>query len=48
MSMIMGELIGVSIILLIALYVAVTILIEEIKEDIADYKRRNHWRNRYK
>lgn len=48
MDLIMGEFIGVTIILLIALYVAVTILIEEIREDVADYKRRNHWKNRYK
>lgn len=48
MDLYLGEVVGVSVMLLIALYVAVTILIEEIRGDIHDYKKRNHWRKRYK
>ena len=46
--MILGEAIGVGIMLLIALYVAVKIMIEEITESIPYYRRRNHWKKRYR
>ena len=48
MDLYLGEVIGVSVMLLIALYAALTVLVEEIKKDIHDYKKRNHWRKRYK
>ena len=46
--MILGEVIGISFLLLISLIVAVKVLIEEIKEDIEDRKleQRRRW-NRY-
>lgn len=40
----LGELIGVSVMLGLALIVAVKLMIEEISEDIREYKRRNHWK----
>lgn len=40
----LGELIGVGIMLCLALIVAIKVLVEEISEEIEDYKRRNHWR----
>lgn len=46
--MIIWECIGVGIVLVIALFVAIRVVIEELKEDIADYKRRNHWKKRYR
>ena len=48
MDLIIGEVIGTGLVLIIALIVAVRILIEEIREDIKSYKKRNHWRKRYK
>lgn len=42
----LGEVIGVSIVLLLALFVAIKVFIEELKEEIEDYKRRNRWRKR--
>jgi len=42
--MYLGEVIGVSILLGIALIVAITLLIAEMKDEIEDIKRRNHWR----
>lgn len=46
--MILWELIGVTIILTIALIVCIKVVIEEAREEIADYKRRNHWKKRYR
>ena len=46
--MILWELIGVVIILTIALIVCIKVIVEEAKEEIAEYKRRNHWKKRYK
>lgn len=40
----LGELIGVSVMLGLALIVAVKLMIEGISEDIREYKRRNHWK----
>lgn len=40
----MGELIGVIAMLMLALIVTIRILVEEVSEEIKDYKRRNHWR----
>ena len=46
--MILWELIGVVIILTIALIVCIKVVVEETKEEIAKYKRRNHWKKRYR
>ena len=43
--MILWELIGVVIILTIALIVCIKVVVEE---EIAEYKRRNHWKKRYR
>lgn len=48
MSLLTGELCGVIAMLLIALIVIIRLAIEEILEDISDFKRKNHWRTRYK
>ena len=45
MDLCTGETIGVSVMLVIALFVATRILIEELREEIADRKRRNHWKH---
>lgn len=42
------ELIGVILMMLIALGVILRLTAEEITEDIAEFKRRNRWRKRFK
>ena len=46
--MLIGELIGAGTLLLIGIIIALKLIIEEIREDIEIYKRRNHWRKRFK
>ena len=46
MDMYLYETIGVATILLLALYVAIKVFIEELKEEIEYIKTRNHWRKR--
>lgn len=48
MDILTGELCLVIAMLLIALFVLIRLLGEEICEDIEDFKRRNRWRLRYK
>lgn len=42
------ELMGVILLMLIALAVILRLAAEEITEDIAEFKRRNRWRKRYR
>ena len=42
------ELIGVILMMLIALGILLRLAAEEITEDVAEFKRRNRWRKRYK
>lgn len=46
MDLYQGEVLGVSVILVLALYVAIKVFIEELKEEIEYIKTRNHWRKR--
>lgn len=44
MDLYLGEVIGVSIVLLLALFVAIKVFVEELKEEIEYIKTRNRWR----
>lgn len=46
MDLYQGEVIGTSILLIAALYVAIKVFIEELKEEIEYIKTRNRWRKR--
>jgi hypothetical protein len=46
MDLYLGEVIGVSIVLLLALFVAIKVFVEELKEEIEYIKTRNRWRKR--
>ena len=48
MDILTVELAGVILLLLIALVVILRLAAEEIVEDVAEFKRRNRWRKRYK
>ena len=46
MDLYQGEVIGISVILVLALYVAIKVFIEELKEEIEYIKTRNRWKKR--
>ena len=46
--MILWECIGAGTLLTIAVIVAIKLIVDEIRKDIEIYKKRNHWRKRFK